>query len=222
MPKCQIRADAVRYDGAVRGAYATTSSTTAISVTPSLVVASEVSAGPRHGVLGHGILGPVGPCRFLELGAVQLRVAPVRREELVVGAAFHDAAGLDDEDLVGGPHRGQPVGDDDGGAAFQGLGERLLDGRLGGVVQVGGRLVEDDDALAGQEQPGDGHALAFAAGEAVAALADDGVEAVGQGAYEVVEAGAAQDVPQFVLGRRRAGRAGGWRGPSRGRGGRPG
>ncbi|GAA1011125.1 hypothetical protein GCM10009564_31160 [Streptomyces thermogriseus] len=70
---------------------------------------------------------------------------------------------------------------------------------------MGGGLVEDDDPLTGQQQPGDGHALALAAGEAVAALADHCVQAVGQGADEVVETGAAQGVPQFLVGRRGAG-----------------
>lgn len=45
---------------------------------------------------------------------------------------------------------------------------------------MGGGLVEDDDALAGQQQPGDGQPLAFAAGEPVSAFADDGVEPVGE------------------------------------------
>ena len=58
--------------------------------------------------------------------------------------------------------------------------ERLLDGGLGLGVEVGGRLVEDDDPRLGQQQPGDRQALALAAGQAVAALADDGVEAVGE------------------------------------------
>ncbi len=139
-----------------------------------------------------------------------------------MGAALHDPAGLHDQDLVGGADRGQAVGDDHGGAALQGLGERLLDGRLGGVVQVGGGLVQDDHALAGQQQPGDGHALAFAAGEPVAALADDRVETVRQGPHHVGEAGAAEDVPQLLVGGVRAGPAAGWRGRCRGRGGRPG
>ncbi|CAM5716648.1 hypothetical protein STENM223S_01189 [Streptomyces tendae] len=69
---------------------------------------------------------------------------------------------------------------------------------------MGGGLVEDDP-LSGQQEPGDGHALALTAGEPVAALADHGVEAVGQGPYEGVEAGAAQGVPEVVLGRLRAG-----------------
>src|SRR5436309_1015691 len=33
-------------------------------------------------------------------------------EQLLVRAGLHDAAGVDDEDAVGPPHRRQPVGDD--------------------------------------------------------------------------------------------------------------
>ena len=71
----------------------------------------------------------------------------------------------------------------------QRLGQGLLHGRLRGGVEVGGRLVEDDDPLAGQQQPGDGQPLPFAAGEAVAAFADDRVQAVGQRGDQAVEAG---------------------------------
>ncbi len=116
-------------------------------------------------------------------------------------APFHDPAGLHHQDQVRGPDGGQPVRDDEGRPALQRLREGLLDGRLGGVVQVGGGLVQQDDPLPGEEQPGDGHALALTAGEAVAALPDHRVQAVGQGAHQVVQAGAAQRVPQVGLAR---------------------
>ena len=130
---------------------------------------------------------------------MQLGVAAGAGDELVVGAAFDDAPGFEDEDDVGVADGGEPVGDDDGGAAFEGLVEGGLDGGLGGVVQGGGGFVEDDDAGLGEQQPGDGEALAFPAGEAVAALPDDGVEAVGQVGDEVGEAGAAQGVEDLLV-----------------------
>jgi hypothetical protein len=64
---------------------------------------------------------------------------------------------------------------------------------------VGGRLVEDDDAGVGQQQPGDRQPLALAAREAVPPLADDGVEPVGEGGDEVGQAGPAECVPQVVV-----------------------
>ena len=97
-----------------------------------------------------------------------------------MGAVLDDPPGLDDEDLVGRPDRGQPVGDDDGRATGERLAQRLLDGRLGGRVEVRGGLVEDDDARPGEQQAGDRQPLTLAAGEPVAALADHRVEAVGQ------------------------------------------
>ena len=57
----------------------------------------------------------------------------------------------------------------------------LLHRHLGLGVEVGGRLVEDDDVGRLEQQPGDGDALLLAAREPVAAVADDGVEPVGQG-----------------------------------------
>ena len=47
-----------------------------------------------------------------------------------------------------------------------------------------------------QQQPGDGQALAFAAGEPVATIADDGVEAVGQGPDERGDLGGLHGVPE--------------------------
>ena len=97
-----------------------------------------------------------------------------------MGAALDDAAAVDDEDLVGAAHGGQPVGDHQRGAAGQGGVEGPLDGRLGLAVEVGGGLVQDDEAGALEQQPGDREALLLAAGETVAAVADDGLEALGQ------------------------------------------
>ena len=64
----------------------------------------------------------------------------------------------------------------------QGGVEGPLDGRLGLAVEVGGGLVEDDQARALEQQPGEGQALLLAAGQPVSAVAHDGVEALGQGA----------------------------------------
>ncbi len=64
-----------------------------------------------------------------------------------------------------------------------------------------GGLVEDHYSRPCQQEPGDGQALAFTAGEAIPAFADDGVQPVGQGFDEVGKPGAAQYIPQVVLGR---------------------
>src|SRR6266516_174410 len=116
----------------------------------------------------------------LELGAVQLGVEAAAGQQLVVAAALDHAAVVDHQDPVGLADGRQPVGDHQRGAAGQGGLERPLDRDLGLGVQVGGGLVEHDDAGGLEQQPGDRQALLLAAGEAVAAVADDGVEPVGQ------------------------------------------
>ena len=50
-----------------------------------------------------------------ELSAVQVRVQPLRREQLVVLATLADPALVDDQDLVGLTDGRQPVGDDQRG-----------------------------------------------------------------------------------------------------------
>src|SRR5438045_3688784 len=59
-------------------------------------------------------------------------------DELAVGAALDDAAGFDDQNLVGGHDGAESVGDDEGGAAGEKLIERMLDQHLGGGVDGAG------------------------------------------------------------------------------------
>ena len=68
-----------------------------------------------------------------------------------------------DEDLVGCQDRAQPVRDDNAGAPAHRPVERLLDQRFGLRVQVGGRLVQDQDARVFQQHPRDGEPLLLAA-----------------------------------------------------------
>ncbi len=93
------------------------------------------------------------------MGAVELLVAAIGGEQLGMGAPLDDAAVLEHEQQVSGADRGQPVRDHDRRTPIQRLGERLLHRRLGGGVQVGGGLVQDDDPRARQQRPGDGQAL---------------------------------------------------------------
>ena len=99
-----------------------------------------------------------------------------------------DAAGVDDEDLVGVLDRREAVGDHDRGAPGESDAERLLHERFGLGVEVAGGFVEDHDRRVLQQQPRDGEALLLAARQPVAALADDGVVAVGQRRDHVVDA----------------------------------
>jgi hypothetical protein len=95
-------------------------------------------------------------------------------------ALLDDAPGVHDQDAVGVDDGGQPMGDDQRGVVLRHLRQGLLDGLLGVAVQRRGGLVEDHDARALEDGPGDGDALLLAAGELEPALADQRVPAVRQ------------------------------------------
>ena len=84
------------------------------------------------------------------------------------------------------------MGDHEGGAPGHRLGERELDALLGGGVDRGGGVVEDQHARVGDERARDRQALALAAGERDAALADLGVIALRQARDELVRLRAAR------------------------------
>ena len=96
-----------------------------------------------------------------------------------MAAALDNRPTVDDEYLVGVPHRRKPVSDNDRGAPGEHFFERPLHGGLGLRVEVGGRFVEHDYIRRLQEQPGDGDALLFSPGQAVTPVPHKGVEAVG-------------------------------------------
>ena len=126
--------------------------------------------------------GDVGAAALLvgELRRVEVVVEPAALEQLAVRAALDDPALVDDEDLVGPAHGRQPVGDDDRRPAFEGGVEGPLHGGLRLAVEVGGGLVEDDQARSLEQQPREGQSLLLAAGQAVSAVAHDGVEPLGE------------------------------------------
>jgi hypothetical protein len=95
------------------------------------------------------------------------------------------------------------VGDDEGGAALHDLLQRQLQLLLGGGVEGGGRLVEDEDGRVLEERAGDGEALPLAAGERAAALGHLGVEAVRLALEEVERLGPLAGLPDLLVGRLR-------------------
>src|ERR1700733_5005159 len=74
---------------------------------------------------------------------VELVVAAVEVVEAGVIAAFDDAAGFDDQNLVGAAHGGEAVGDDEGGAAAHEVAQTFLDERFGFGVQAGSGFIEN-------------------------------------------------------------------------------
>ena len=73
----------------------------------------------------------------------------------MVRPPLDDGAVVDDEDEVGVAHGAEAVGDDQGRAVAQRLVERPLQGLLGLAVEVGGGLVEHDQAGALEQQASD-------------------------------------------------------------------
>ncbi len=83
--------------------------------------------------------------------------------------------------------------------------EGVLDQPLGGLgVEVGGRLVEQQDGGGGEQRPGDDQALPLPAGEFLALLADERAQAGRQRADPVAEPGGVERRPQCRPRRRRA------------------
>ena len=84
--------------------------------------------------------------------AVERRVEPALREQLVVRALLDDPAVLEDDDQVGVADRREAVRDDERGPAVQQAAERLLDLALGADVDRARRLVEDQDPRVGEQR----------------------------------------------------------------------
>src|SRR5205085_1816314 len=108
--------------------------------------------------------------------------------ELVMCAAFHDLACLDDEYLVSPADGGEPVRDHECRSALHEVLKAFLDELFGLGIERRRSLVKDEDARISQYGPGDGDSLALPAGELYAAFADDGVVSVGKGFRELIHA----------------------------------
>ena len=101
-----------------------------------------------------------------------------------MGCRLDDAAVVHHHDAVAHLHRGQAMGDDDGGAVLHQPLERVLHHALALGVERRGGLVEQQQRGLAQQGAGDRDALALAAGEPDAALAQRGGEAFGQAVEE--------------------------------------
>ena len=95
-----------------------------------------------------------------------------------MGALLGDAAVLEHDDAARLADGGEAVGDHDRGAPGEQAAQALLDVALGVEVDVGGGLVEHEDARVGDERAGERDQLALPRGQLGAALAHLGVVAV--------------------------------------------
>lgn len=139
-----------------------------------------------RGTGGRSAGGSVG-----QLGAAEGLVEFAAGEEGIVRAVGDDAPGVHDEDAVGGAGGPEAVGDDDGGAAADEVGQGGADALLGLAVYLAERLVEDEDGGVAEDRAGQGDPLRLAAGEGAAGGPEDGVVAVGEQVDELVDERAA-------------------------------
>mmetsp|Transcript_17792 Transcript_17792/g.50704 ORF Transcript_17792/g.50704 Transcript_17792/m.50704 type:complete len:823 (-) Transcript_17792:445-2913(-) len=150
----------------------------------------------RRPLLQHG----GGIARRLPLD--ELGVDPLLRQQVVVAAALDDDPLVHDRDLVRVDHRGQAVRDEHDGATglLDELVQRLLHQRFVLRVQRRCRLVEEEQPGLPEEAPGNGEALALAAGEQHAALADARVVLVLGLQDELVRVGGPASVLELLAG----------------------
>ena len=104
---------------------------------------------------------------------MQLRVAAIATDQLIMVAVFDDAAAFDGDDAIGVAHRRQTVGNDEDRPAGGDLLHVLLDGPLAFIIQRARCLVKDQDTWIRDQGAGNGDALALPARQAAAPLADD-------------------------------------------------
>src|SRR6185437_6241796 len=111
---------------------------------------------------------------FQQLLIVEIGVVTVAGDELFMSAQFDYATAVKDGDAVGVAYGGDPVGDEDGGAALHDLAQVVQDlvFRLG--VHAGEGIVQDEDAGVADDGPGDGGALLLATGQSNATLSHRG------------------------------------------------
>lgn len=125
----------------------------------------------------------------LEGAGVKLVVGAVLGHEFFVGAAFDDAAVIEDHDDVGILNGGEAVGDDEDGAAFhEGIHAALNEG-FGTGVDGGGGFIKDHHRWIADGGPGDGKELSLALAESGAVTGKDGVIALRQHADKAVGIG---------------------------------
>jgi hypothetical protein len=104
----------------------------------------------------------------LELHAIEARIDPVLRKQLLVRAAFSDRAVVEDENHVGMADGRKPVRDRDRRPASQQAAEPLEDQRFRLGVEGGRWLVKQQDRRVTDDGAGNRNPLPLAAGERLA------------------------------------------------------
>src|SRR5699024_4841175 len=120
---------------------------------------------------------------------VQLGVETAFGQQLLVPALLDDVAVAHDQDGVGVPDGGQPVGDDKAGAAAHQVVHGGLDALFGAGIHRAGGLVQNQDPVVRQDGAGDGQKLLLALADVGGVLVQLHLVAAGQRADKVVGIG---------------------------------
>src|SRR6266853_1058304 len=102
---------------------------------------------------------------FLNLLLEHFAVKAAALDQFLMGAAFNDAAAVEDQNQIGVLNGGKALRDDERRSPFAEAAHGLPDEPLGLRVHAGGGVVEDENARVHQEGAGDRQALALAAAQ---------------------------------------------------------
>jgi hypothetical protein len=101
----------------------------------------------------------LGPIAVLK--AMKTRVESLLCQQVLGRPCLDDSSVLERHNPVGVADGGQPMGDEERGAAFHEPSQRLQQEPLGPRVQGAGRLVQDQDGRIPEKGPGDGQTLSL-------------------------------------------------------------
>ena len=90
-----------------------------------------------------------------QLGVIDFLIDLALCHQLVVGADVGHLAVIQNDDLIGIPHRADALGDEENRGVFQVLMEGFSDAGFRGRVHSGGGVVQDEDRGLAEHSPGD-------------------------------------------------------------------
>src|SRR6516164_6358003 len=123
----------------------------------------------------------------LALPAPHAGIEPVPRQQLTMGSALGDAAGVEHDDLVGADNGRKPMSNHQRCAVFRDPLQRLLDLVLGVAVERARRLVQHQNRRRLQHRTRNRDPLLLAARQFQATLADLGLVALWRHADEAID-----------------------------------
>ena len=117
-----------------------------------------------------------------------------------MGAPLYDSSLLQHHDTIRIAHRGEAVGDDEGGSPLHQLVHAILDDAFGSGIDGGGGLIQDKDRRICNGRPGNGQKLALSLAEAAAVAGQDCVISLGQPLDKGIRIGQAGCRLHFLVG----------------------